>query len=104
MPAAPTAPARIGRQAFAPLVGQQLHCVGENGDRFLVTLLEVRGVDADQRLEQFSLLFARRGDGGPGSAGELVQLHHPDLGLLLLRLEPSSTREMTWFSDFSLLA
>lgn len=97
------APARMCRRSFLALIGQPVHCIGVAGVRFALTLSAVRDVGSDPRLEQFTLLFEGRADDALPREGGLVHLLHPAGGSTLVRLEPSTSRDHTWISAFSLL-
>lgn len=97
------APARVCRRSFLALIGRPVHCVGVAGVSCALTLMAVRDVGSDPRLEQFTLLFEGRADEVLPREGGLVHLLHPASGPTLVRLEPSTTRDHTWISDFSLL-
>lgn len=94
---------RHSRQIFESVIGQSFRGVDEKNLASNFVLLEVAPLAKKPGQERFRLVFEKPYLNVQAGAGGLFRMHHPDMGPMLMRLDPSVKDASTYIAEFNLI-
>lgn len=93
----------LSSELFSPLLGQTFRCIDGENAALELALRELEQGPRASGLDQFTLVF----EAGRGAAeldpDRLFRVYHPQIGSVLMRLEPSVRGAGVFTSGFALL-